>query len=1257
MSNAKRKWNKARLISTIRVGSNVQNPSRLNTDNFITNNIKIPSGNNIYSFNKDKTIPTNAFGEIEFPKQLFRPKYVRLHVETEIEIIETLLLSKWRVEKPDLIIILAGDCRDLESKPVQFKTVKHGFNRLINTRSSWVFTNGSANNLGKFCTGLSTNILGGKNEKEDMNQRLRRYNQNFNLLGNKSQDKSNEDGSKTTSNLYNASHYSFDNYRRASLVQTNSMVKSATSHKSLGKKHHTRTRLIGIACWRKVANQSNLEIEPKHGAVSVGKYPAKMYMDSLNGNLEFQNHLDKENYNKGIVLEPNHAAFLFTESMSIENDAMNALEFKMNLIESLKNSHKEVPSACICIGGGQEILEQAYLCIDPKRSVQNLQQTPVILVENTGGWTDIICKGIINFTQRLNVGREKLASMNSFVFTELLALLPNDLEVPEHKLNQWYYKFCQIIESDLVTIYTPNDDQKGEQLDYVVLKSIINNISYSNFEMEWQYKVPEFMNDEQLQEGENNDQHSTMNFDNRSDKFRHESDTGILKDKNKIVLNKFDEATEKLYNKTIQQLKLSVRFNRVDLAFEILNSLGGQLPSAYLNEPFLNCMLQDKTDFLQIFMHHGLDLEKFLSKKVLTYLYLHGNENRHFQKKVKNLASSKSYAMVNAASSASINRISTKNEMVETLSLGKNDASSAVLANIPTVKSSPNVEELIDVRLQNLERKPLLIEKNVNENPKLHEKSHRESQNQKPKSNINPHDYETLSDNFVPLFGRSGFRFNNWYERFRNGEFNLRDLYLLERQIFGAEYNYLARKNNTFANFYYPYRQIFLWALLSGHFKQARIYYLESKVGLCYSVAAVQILQSMLRGSMVQISGFIIKSIQNEIDYYSENAMGILNKCAEVDRQKTHGTIIRKRSEWGNLSLLEIALSAELKQFISHDATQQLLRRIWYDRVAENNSYTRLLCSSLFPFAIPLTIKFNNKDVYSYICSNSGHSLTGETANTKKAQNHQANGRGAGGFRRNQALKVKNRRSRDHDNDRNRYISDTCNSTDYDFSDEDRQKDNDEFSDYDDFERSSRSRNSTILAEKSKKKKKRNGGINFFSNNKMMNASDFEDDIPNFTKIRYFYFSPVVIFTINCYAHFILTTMFAYMLLMNFCVAPSNIELAIAFWTFTLSIEELRQCMQQRGDIVMKFRKKIQNYWSDRWNKMDALFCTLFSAGFILHVLHNVWYQVEYFIEEHGDGEVSLKTLGDIGSELKAQDLKNIWWDCFINFLGFFLLY
>ena len=69
---------------------------------------------------------------------------------------------------------------------------------------------------------------------------------------------------------------------------------------------------------------------------------------------------------------------------------------------------------------------------------------------------------------------------------------------------------------------------------------------------------------------------------------------------------------------------------------------------------------------------------------------------------------------------------------------------------------------------------------------------------------------------------------------------------------------------------------------------------------------------------------------------------------------------------------------------------------------------------------------------------------------------------------------------------------------------------------------------------------------------------------------------------------------------------------------------------------------------------MDALFCTLFSAGFILHVLHNVWYQVEYFIEEHGDGEVSLKTLGDIGSELRAQDLKNIWLGCFINLRALF---
>ena len=442
----------------------------------------------------------------------------------------------------------------------------------------------------------------------------------------------------------------------------------------------------------------------------------------------------------------------------------------------------------------------------------------------------------------------------------------------------------------------------------------------------------------------------------------------------------------------------------------------------------------------------------------------------------------------------------------------------------------------------------------------------------------------------MPLFGRVGYRFHNWYEKFKSGDFSILHLYLVERQIFGPSFckskliDTMDRKDTSCnktvkKTIEHPTKHLFLWALLSGHFRQARCYYLESKAGLCYSIVAIQVLQFLIKNSMVQISSYIMHMVKNEINYYSETAVKILNYCSDVNRQKTQATVIRKRSEWGSLSLLDIALLAQLKEIISHDVIQDLFRRVWWDHLSESNSHLKLLISGLLPIIIPYTIQFKDKSVQDFIATQAWsdrdeYDLGSSTGNDRDLV---ALGSNMGMVRETE-----------------HHLGPEASKCKYDY--------------------------------------------NYFSPD--YSQTDLNHQSSHkwsfFKKMKMFYYSPIIIFIMNCFSQFLLKILFAVILLTSYCCAPNNFEIFLLFWVTTIFLEEFRQCFlkdeylayqqerelqqqegieqfdttgrgrKQKQDQIQNSKltvaKKIKEYWSDIWNRIDITFCCLFYGGFLVRV-------------------------------------------------------
>ncbi|KAM9780447.1 transient receptor potential cation channel subfamily M member 4-like [Neosynchiropus ocellatus] len=104
---------------------------------------------------------------------------------------------------------------------------------------------------------------------------------------------------------------------------------------------------------------------------------------------------------------------------------------------------------------------------------------------------------------------------------------------------------------------------------------------------------------------------------------------------------------------------------------------------------------------------------------------------------------------------------------------------------------------------------------------------------------------------------------------------------------------------------------------------------------------------------------------------------------------------------------------------------------------------------------------------------------------------------------------------------------------------------------------------------------------------------------------RQFWFAPVTSFLGNVLMYFLFLFLFAYVLLVDFKPpppqGPSNLELVLYFWVFTLVCEEIRQTFFVGSNFVVQ---KMRNYIQDVWNKCDLTAIGLFCLALCCRLFH-----------------------------------------------------
>lgn len=72
-------------------------------------------------------------------------------------------------------------------------------------------------------------------------------------------------------------------------------------------------------------------------------------------------------------------------------------------------------------------------------------------------------------------------------------------------------------------------------------------------------------------------------------------------------------------------------------------------------------------------------------------------------------------------------------------------------------------------------------------------------------------------------------------------------------------------------------------------------------------------------------------------------AIGVLGVFSNDIHQKSKILLIRGIPSYGDTTLLRLAVEAKFKEFVGHDACQNLLPDIWWGKISQNQNELKVL--------------------------------------------------------------------------------------------------------------------------------------------------------------------------------------------------------------------------------------------------------------------------------------------------------------------------
>jgi transient receptor potential cation channel subfamily M protein 3 len=198
----------------------------------------------------------------------------------------------------------------------------------------------------------------------------------------------------------------------------------------------------------------------------------------------------------------------------------------------------------------------------------------------------------------------------------------------------------------------------------------------------------------------------------------------------------------------------------------------------------------------------------------------------------------------------------------------------------------------------------------------------------------------------------------------------------MKNSIFFSSKNCLSNKPGTFIFennekdeiFKYPYNELLLWAVLMKRQKLAMFMCKRGEETLAKAIVAAKLNKALAKeAELDELDSEISDEFKKYSDEFANLALGLLDKCYKEDDEVTSQLLTYDLVNWSHWTCLSLAVSANLKDFLSHASCQLLISDLWMGgmKIRKHITY-KVITALLCPPAI-FAIQFKSAEELQYM--------------------------------------------------------------------------------------------------------------------------------------------------------------------------------------------------------------------------------------------------------------------------------------------------
>ncbi|KAL8607328.1 hypothetical protein ACOMHN_039478 [Nucella lapillus] len=157
--------------------------------------------------------------------------------------------------------------------------------------------------------------------------------------------------------------------------------------------------------------------------------------------------------------------------------------------------------------------------------------------------------------------------------------------------------------------------------------------------------------------------------------------------------------------------------------------------------------------------------------------------------------------------------------------------------------------------------------------------------------------------------------------------------------------------------FEHPERELFIWAVLFNRRQLTHLFWRSGRDHLGGALFASALLYRLSELADDEEEAELSRDMGLHSDDCERWAVSVLSECYSRDKQLSHKLLVRELTHWGNVTLFKMAESFELMEFAEHSACQTKLSTIWKGQMALYTSEMKIFLCTFLPILVPF-IKF-----------------------------------------------------------------------------------------------------------------------------------------------------------------------------------------------------------------------------------------------------------------------------------------------------------